>query len=98
MEEKKLTAPIQIRLEDFIKELDMEELSMLNHMVVERLKLLSQLKTSNQMAAFNLGDHVEFDNGNGQTVKGKIIKFNKRTVSVLTKDNHQWNVHPSFLR
>lgn len=93
-----MNEPDYTRIEDFIKTLSREELSYINRLVVERLKLLSQLKTSEMMTKFNLGEFVEFETDDGRTISGMIVKLNKKTVSVKTADGYQWNVYPGFLR
>ena len=86
------------RIEEFIKDLNEAELSYLNRLIVERLKLISQAKSTREMAKFNTGELVEFESADGDTITGRIIKLNKKTVSILTSGNHQWNVSPVFLR
>ena len=86
------------RIEEFIKDLSEQELSYLNRLIVERLKLMSQAKSTREMVKFNIGELVEFESADGDTISGRIIKLNKKTVSILTSGNHQWNVSPVFLR
>ena len=86
------------RIEDFITDLNQAELSYLNRLIVERLKLMSQAKSTREMAKYNIGELVEFESADGDTIAGRIIKLNKKTVSILTSGNHQWNVSPVFVR
>ena len=86
------------RIEEFIKSLNEEELRYLNRLIVERLKLISQAKSTKAMAKHNLGDLVEFPDNEGNIVSGRIIRLNKKTVSILTDNNQRWNVAPVFLR
>ena len=86
------------RIEEFIKDLTEPELFYLNWLIVERLKLISQAKSTREIAKFNTGELVEFENSDGHTITGRVIKLNKKTVSILTNGNHQWNVAPVFLR
>ena len=86
------------RIEEFIKSLNEEELRYLNRLIVERLKLISQAKSTMAMAKHNLGDLVEFPDNEGNIVSGRIIRLNKKTISILTDNNQRWNVAPVFLR
>ena len=86
------------RIEDFIKDLNEEELIYLNRLIVERLKLISQAKSTFEMAKFNIGELVQFEDNDGNTITGRVIKLNKKTVSILTEDRQRWNVAPIFLR
>ena len=63
------------RIEEFIKGLAEEELFFLNRLIVKRLKLISQAKSTFEMAKFNIGEIVEFDD-NGKTITGRVIKLN----------------------
>lgn len=86
------------RIEEFIKDLDETELRYLNRLIVERLKLISQVNSTREMAKFNVGERVEFENREGRTIAGRVIRLNRKTVSILTPDRHRWNVAPVFLR
>jgi len=85
------------RIEDFIKTLDRKELVYLNRLVVERLKLLRQALSTTEMAKYNIGESVSFRDNTGMLRKGRIIKLNKKTVSIITEDNEKWNVAPGLL-
>ena len=86
------------RIEEFIKDLSEEELRYLNRLIVERVKLMSQAKSTFEMAKFNIGELVEFEDNDGNTITGRLIKLNKKTVSILTDERQRWNVAPAFLR
>jgi hypothetical protein len=45
-----------------------------------------------------IGDRVTFETDDGRTVVGALVRYNKKTVSVLTDDGHRWKVSPRFLR
>lgn len=82
--------------EHFLNRLSEEDLRLLNRMIVERLKLYHKARDLKQLAKFNLMDRVSFQH-NGRTVTGVIIKLNRRSVTILEPDGHEWNVAPSFL-
>ncbi len=86
------------RIEEFIKDLREPELFYLNRLIVERLKLISQAKSTREMAKFNISELVEFQDNDGKTITGRVIKLNKKTAAILTSGNHRWNVAPVFLR
>ena len=86
------------RIEEFIKDLSEEELVYLNRLIVERLKLISQAKSTFEMAKFNIGELVQFEDNDRNTRSGRVIKLNKKTISILTDDRQRWNVAPIFLR
>jgi len=79
-----------------IDNLTEQELRDLNHRIVERLKFLSDMKAHQSMMRFNIGSKVSFESDDGR-VFGTLFKFNKKTVSILTEDNVQWNVAPQLL-
>ena len=76
--------------------LSMEELSQLNHRVVERIKMLRAMQAHVDMMAFNLGARVSFDSQEGRHL-GTLVKYNRKTVTVRTDDGRQWRVSPSLL-
>jgi hypothetical protein len=74
-----------------------EELEELNHRVIERLKYLDTVMAQQAMMTLNLGTQVSFASRQRGRVFGTIIKFNRKTVVVLTDDGHQWRVPPDIL-
>ena len=85
------------KIEEFIKKLSIDELHLLNRLVVQRVKTLRQIETSEAMRRFNIGDQVTFTDNYGNMIEGRITKINKKTVSVESKNYARWNVHPSLL-
>jgi len=80
-----------------IQDLTEDELRHLNHLIVERLKLIQQARSTAMLARFNPGDHVRFTDHAGRTVTGRILRLNKKTAAVLSDDHQQWNVSPALL-
>jgi hypothetical protein len=74
------------------------ELVDLNHRIVERLRLLSQVRAHKAMLEFRIGDRVTFDVEGGERVFGVLTRYNKKSVTVITDDGRRWNVSPRFLR
>jgi hypothetical protein len=81
-----------------IKRLNEEDLLFLNRVIVERLNLISQAKSTSLMANFTKGDRVGFQSPDGRVLEGVVLRLNKKTVSVATDHGHQWNVAPGLLR
>jgi ATP-dependent exoDNAse (exonuclease V) alpha subunit len=75
-----------------------DDLLYLNRMVVERLNLLAQARSTVQLAQFAEGDRVEFTSNDGTIKRGTVLRLNKKTVSVLTDDAQSWKVSPTLLR
>ena len=82
---------------DAVRRMGEEDLHYLNGLIVERLKLLSQARSTALLAHFNLGDRVGFPAPTGGKKTGVILKLNKKTATIRTDDGQQWNVHPGFL-
>jgi hypothetical protein len=95
--------PEQMRLADRnavmaqLKDLGEEDLIFLNKLIVGRLKLIAQARSTSLMARFNVGDRVEFRGPAGDRKIGTIVRINKKTASVLTDGRESWNVFPGFL-
>jgi len=80
-----------------LDELSYDELLDLNDRVIERLKFLEATDTINAMMKLNVGTKVCFDSSRHGTQVGIIIKFNQKTVAVLTDDGRRWKVAPQML-
>ena len=80
-----------------IRHLNEEELRFLNRLIVERLKLISQARSTVMLAHFSVGNRVSFTTAAGERKTGVIVRLNKKTASVATDDGQHWNVHPGFL-
>lgn len=85
-------------MKNHIELLSYEELLELNHIIVERLKYLDSINTHQQMKQFNPGDEVSFGHPTQGRMTGTLLKYNKKTVSVITKSGQKWNVSPHLLR
>ena len=81
-----------------IDALHKEELISLNHRIVERIRLLDQMHSHVAMMKFDIGEIIEFTPENSPPILAKILRYNKKTVSVITKDGHKWTVSPRFLK
>jgi preprotein translocase subunit YajC len=73
------------------------ELVELNHQIVERLRLMRQVRRYEQMAALDPGERVSFTTDSGQIISGMVVRFNHKTVTVRTDDGMSWRVSPAFL-
>jgi hypothetical protein len=81
-----------------IDRLTEQELIDLNHRIVERLRFLAQMRAHGTMLRFSIGQRVSFNPDNGPAVTGTLMKYNKKTVTVIADDGRRWNVSPSYLR
>jgi hypothetical protein len=81
-----------------IDQLTEAELLDLNRRIVERLRFLQQMRAHATMLKFSIGARVCFDTDDFRRVTGTLIRYNKKSVSVLADDGRRWNVSPSFLR
>ena len=80
-----------------IDSLTEKELIKLNHRVVERLKFLESARAHADMMEFSVGDKVCFHSSGRDTTVGILVKYNKKTVTILTEDGQKWNVSPHLL-
>ena len=80
-----------------IDKLSEEELTDLNHRIVERLRFLSQMRVHSKMLDFRIGDRVTFQPEGRPPVVGMLTRYNKKTVTVITDSGQHWNVAPGFL-
>jgi hypothetical protein len=80
-----------------IDQLTERELVDLNHRVVARLRLLSEMRAHAEMLEFRIGDRVSFQPEGQGAVEGMLTRYNKKTVTVITDAGRHWNVSPNFL-
>jgi len=81
-----------------IRRMNEEDLRFLNRLIVERLKLIAQARSTAMLAHFNMGDRVSFQSNSGEQKTGVIVRLNTKTASIATDDGQQWKVHPVYLR
>jgi hypothetical protein len=79
-----------------IDRLTEDELRDLNHRIVERLRVMHQLRAHGAMMKFSIGDRVAF-NADGRRIVGVLTRYNRKTVTVIADGGHGWNVSPGFL-
>lgn len=81
-----------------LDDLSYDELLDLNGRIIARLKHLEAADALNAMMKFNLGAKVCFDSSSRHGMQtGTIIKFNPKTVVVLTDEGHRWKISPQML-
>lgn len=80
-----------------ISQLSEKELIELNHRIIERLKHLETLKHQEGGSELSVGERVCFEPATGTVITGTLLKFNSKTVCVLTDQGEKWNVSPRFL-
>jgi hypothetical protein len=80
-----------------IDSLSEDELIELNHKVVARLRFLSQMRSHSAMLDFRVGERVKFHRDGDDALVGTLIRYNKKTVTVVTDAGQHWNVSPSLL-
>ena len=97
MADENLISKYRTDAAEAIRNLGEEDLRFLNRLIIERIKLISQARSTALMTRFNIGDKVGFQAPTGQWKNGIVQKLNKKTISILTSDNHIWNVSPGFL-
>lgn len=71
-----------------IDELSEAELIDLNHRIVERLRFLSQMRAHSQMLDYKIGERVNFHPDGYPSLSRIITRYNRRTVTVVTRDGH----------
>lgn len=75
-----------------------EELIALNRDIVERLRMIHQLRAQVAMVEFRIGERVWFEAEDGRRVEGTVMRWNKKSVSINADCGHRWRVGPSYLR
>lgn len=82
---------------DVIRQLGEADLRFLNHLIIDRLKLIAQARSTVMLSRFGVGDRVAFTLSGGERLTGIIKKLNKKTASIRTDNGQHWNVPPGLL-
>jgi hypothetical protein len=81
-----------------IDKLNESQLIDLSNRVVARLKFLQQMRAHAHMLDFSIGERIAFQPAGQPLLHGMIVKYNRKTVTVITDAGQQWTVAPVFLR
>lgn len=73
------------------------ELVDLNHRVVERLRFLQHMRAHASMLEFRIGERVSFRPDVRPPVEGMLVRYNRKSVTVVTDDGQRWTVSPALL-
>ena len=98
MTDRKYELGEQAAVVEAIRHLGEADLRYLNRLIVERLKLISQARSTALLSRFSVGDRVCFQASSGDEKAGVILRLNKKTAAIATDDGQRWNVHPGFLK
>jgi hypothetical protein len=74
-----------------------EELVQLNHVIVERLRLMRQIRSHGQMMNFRIGQRVRFTTASGEIIRGVISRYNRKSVTIVSDLRSQWRVSPALI-
>ncbi len=82
-----------------VRRLSLEEFRTLQEVVAEEY----QAREAEHLAKLRIGDWVEFEARDGQTIRGTVHRINRRTVEVTTDGqgaeggHHHWRVSVSLV-
>lgn len=82
----------------FIDLMDLDELVSLNEYIVKRIRLISDTKTMKKVQGFDLLEEVFFIDDSGNRIDGRVIRLNKKTITVKADNGLEWRVSPEFLK
>jgi hypothetical protein len=80
-----------------IDKLSVEELVDLNHRVVERLRFMEAMHHHAEMMKFSIGEKVAFEPPGRPRQTGTLVKYNKKSVTVITDSGQKWTVAPELI-
>ena len=80
-----------------IDSLSEDELIDINRRIVERLRLLQQVRAHQSMIQYRIGDRVCFRPEGYGVLTGTITRYNKKSVSVVLDCGHKWTVSPMHM-
>lgn len=80
-----------------LSQLTESELIDLNRRIVERLRMIRQVHAHVKMLEFRIGERVWFQSDT-RRIEGVLVRYNKKSVTVVTDDAERWTVSPGFLQ
>ena len=84
------------KFEPVIEGLSYNELSILNQMVVERIRLMQKAEDLVSMSKFNIGDRVSWCGKNGFIYVGIIQRINHKETILCNKHGCSYAKHTHF--
>lgn len=73
------------------------ELIDLNHRIIERVRLMNQVR-AHDYAAVSYRRSRRLQTRAGTSLFGILTRYNRKSVTVITDSGQRWNVSPRFLR
>lgn len=73
------------------------ELIDLNRRIVERIRLIHQVRAHQSMLQYRIGDRICFQPDGYGILTGTITRYNKKSVSVVLDCGHKWTVSPHLM-
>lgn len=58
---------------------------------------MDHIHAHSEMMKFNVGEQVLFQPSGRSEITGTEVKYNKKTVTLVTEQGERWNVDPSLL-
>jgi hypothetical protein len=80
-----------------LSQLTESELIDLNRRIVERLRMIRQVHAHVKMMEFSIGERVWFQT-DLRHVEGLLVRYNKKSVTVVTDGGERWTVSPGLLQ
>jgi len=59
--------------------------------------MIRQVHAHVRMLEFTIGEHVWFQT-DVRRVEGVLVRYNKKSVTIVTEDGERWNVSPGLLQ
>lgn len=87
------------KIEQILNSLDRSELIAVNKMIIHRIKIMDDLYRLAQNSQFQPGQKVSWRDYGGIVRQGRIIKINRKTISVMEDHDQEgiWKVSASLL-
>lgn len=80
-----------------LTQLSEHELVELNRKIVDRLRFLRDARAQRHMLQLAPGQKVSFSPEPGRKLTGLIVRFNRKSVTLIAEDGVQWRVAPALL-
>jgi len=81
-----------------IDDMTIDQFIELNQYICERIDYLRDRKNAEFLMDLQTGNKVTFQDKQGESRIGGVIKKNRKAIGVITEDSVQWKLPPGLVR
>ncbi|HRY33842.1 MAG TPA: hypothetical protein P5531_12820 [Bacteroidales bacterium] len=82
-----------------LNKMNRQELLSVNKMLIQRIRILDEIRLLSEKAGFQVGCRVSWTDGEGMLRRGTVARINQKTISVIEDGitDGRWKISASLL-